>query len=145
MRQIPNVDKNAYCWQKGPKMSKLAKHNTVFQVKAFKPFLLLWNLLFKNGLWKGDQIWDAPYFLIAPSLRKSMWGNTHPIIIGCLKTWKLTKLFTQKQTFAKRFYPNVTKINLNDQCYQLCIFCTMRKLHNVLVQRKYLKYSYKHF
>ena len=56
-------------------------------------------------------------------------GCTHPITKGYLILENCPNLFTHERTFAKRFYPNVTRINLNDQCYQLCIAqcvnCTM--------------------
>jgi len=45
-----------------------------------------------------------------------------------------------KQAFDKRFFSNGTELDFNDQSVLPTLHCTMRKLHNVSVKRKYFKY-----
>ena len=68
LTKMPVVD------EMGPKMSKFAKHNTVFQVKAFHTFLLLWNFLSKHGLFSVTKFEICHNFLIASSSCKSTKG-----------------------------------------------------------------------
>ena len=84
----------------------------------------------------------ADSFLIKSSLCKSIKGDiAHPITVGYLKLKKMSKFVHIKQAFAKRFYPNETKLNFKDQSVLPTVHCTMRQLQNVSVKRKYLKYS----
>ena len=57
-----------------------------------------------------------------------------------IKNLKMSKFVHIQQAFDKRFFSNGTELNLNDLSVLPTVHCTMRKLHNVSVKRKYLKY-----
>ena len=66
-------------------------------------------------------------------------GYQEPAINGYQEPENV-KICSHKQAFDKRFFSNGTELNLNDLSVLPTVHCTMRKLHNVSVKRKYLKY-----